>query len=717
MSGVARRLAKSGRLERATLLLIALGIVLILSTAMLFFNLRETQRSIVASVREDAMWAVFQTDREASRLIEAIYAARMTPSTESFDTLGLRFDLVYSRGNLLNDGYFADKFRASEDLSVLAGATQQAILDMADIVDPLLEQPGRFEPALPDLLEAAERIRAESTQLVIATNEALDTLRVAERNAAAASYSRLALVVLLTMLVFLAVVGLQFAQLFLISQTQRRLKELSRRSARAAKAARAANEAKSKFLASMSHEIRTPLNGIIGAADLLTTTPLSNEQQSRVATIRGSGHLLLDVINDILDFSKLDAGETAYTHARIDLAELEQMIETVMKPRAIDAGLRFEARLPDCTLITDPVRLRQVLVNLVGNAVKFTETGGIRIEGTIRDDRLLRIEVTDTGIGIAPEDQAQLFRDFSQIDNSVSRRYSGTGLGLAICKRIVTDLGGSIGVTSAPGKGSTFWFELPASGIEYSPPRDTAPTAAPAPQVPGFSASVLLVEDNPINRDIASAMLARLGVNVHTATNGREAIGMAAAQDFDLIFMDVQMPVLDGLSATREIRATGSTVPIVALTANAFEEDRQACLSAGMNSYLTKPVTEEKILKGLQAVLIADPAPPGTGLLDEGQVTSIVQNIGCDLYLQMLEQLRSDAAAIRETAAARRQNWTLPERDAALHSIKGAASSLGLKAVGELAQDVNALQSVSLEPFERLVSLADESIAAARKAC
>ncbi|GFE51451.1 hypothetical protein So717_32040 [Roseobacter cerasinus] len=701
------------------MLLVVLGAFLIAGTAFLFLNLYERQRSIAESVREDAMWAVFQTDREASRLIEALYAAQADPRPDMLQNVSLRFDLVYSRAKLLSEGRFAETFSTAPDVQAAARSAKNAILGMAERIDPMLGNQMRLRAALPDFLERAKGIRAETTQLVISTNRALDELRVSERALTSRSYSRLALGVGFTALVFVSIIALQFAQLAFISKTKRKHRHLSLRNARSAKAARAASDAKTRFLATMSHEIRTPLNGIIGAADLLKDTALSPEQKGRVATIRNSGNLLLDVITDILDYSKLEADVITYNYAPVSLTDIATLLDTTLRPRAEEAGLGFEIRCPPCEVVTDAVRLRQVMVNLIGNAIKFTEQGRISILAEIKGGDTLRLSVSDTGIGISAEDQGKLFKDFSQIDGSLSRQFSGSGLGLAISKRIVVDMGGQIGVSSAVGEGSLFWIELPVRAVSWC--RDARPVevATPSLMPARFDAEVLLVEDNEVNRRVASAILQRFGVVVESAENGQEALDKLAERSFDLVFMDLQMPVLDGVAATTEIRKRGLTLPIVGVSANAFEEDRKKCLKAGMNDYVTKPITADRlqvVLARFAKAVATDPVAPSDrmDLVDPGQISSIVDHTGKDTFLKMLAKLRADVERAAEALSDKGSGWASQERDAAFHAIKGAAFTLGLKSLGELAQDMRTGHQAIPDPAAQLVSVARASIEAAR---
>ncbi|MBX3743680.1 MAG: response regulator [Verrucomicrobiae bacterium] len=389
---------------------------------------------------------------------------------------------------------------------------------------------------------------------------------------------------------------------------ERRRHEMEAREARLA--AEEASRVKSVFIANMSHEIRTPMNGVLGMCEFLLGTPLSTEQRDAANTLKYSSESLLAQLNDILDLAKIEAGKLELERTPFRLDALVDASVGLFIPKAQVKGLALTATLhPElpAVLVGDPVRLRQVLFNLVGNAVKFTLQGSIGLAvrpcGLPAGPAGVEFEVRDTGIGIVPEQLPLLFKAFSQADSSITRKFGGSGLGLAVSRQLAELMGGSIEASSMPGQGSTFVLRVPlpaaadpgvvscsGAAAPASPRAQRAPVLGPFP----VALRVLVAEDNPVNRKVAGLYLGRMGCEVVFAVNGRQAVEAAAEEAFDLVLMDCQMPELDGLAATRLIRqnetCTGRRVPIIAMTASAVRGDREACLAAGMDEYVSKPV-------------------------------------------------------------------------------------------------------------------------------
>lgn len=652
----------------------------------MFNNIESRKQLLNSSVREDAMWAAYQANREAGLLVEVILFAQTNPDTHQYSDIEFRYDILYSRQSLLLNGTFAIRFGDDQGIANAATSTGQAIADF----EPLLEQKDtsiEYTHHLTLLLEAASLIRRKTENLVSETNARLNLMRVAERERDKEANRVLGVSVLFLVCLFIAIGSLQAVQLWFLSRTNTEMEKLSLHNSQIAETALQATKEKSMFLAVMSHEIRTPLNGIIGATELALLSELNKKQKEYIDIIHKSGRLLLDVITDILDFSKLEAGQFTYKNTSFYLPDVMSNVAVILQPKIRDAGLKFEIDAAHVHLTADPILLKQVLVNLIGNAIKFTPSGSVTVKAYQASQDIFRFDVFDTGIGISETGIEKLFKDFSQADDTASNPFTGTGLGLAITKRIVDRLGGKIGVESIQGMGSRFWFEIPVQDVVH--------TVSPMPSFPEggnreslehlYDLKILLAEDNIINQRVAKELLNILGASVVIAQNGEEALYLSEQYDFDLIFMDVQMPIMNGLEAVRHIRASGNATPIVGLTANAFMSDRDDCISAGMDDFISKPITLDKLRKILSCF---DGSEVHKHLLDRNHIKGLIIELGSSMLLELLEAFFSDIEHYLDDALQAMNLGNEDTFDKSLHGLIGSAQTLGLLRISTLAKEL-----------------------------
>jgi signal transduction histidine kinase/HPt (histidine-containing phosphotransfer) domain-containing protein len=491
-------------------------------------------------------------------------------------------------------------------------------------------------------------------------------------------------------------------------------------------AAENANFAKSEFLANMSHEIRTPMTAIMGHADMLMDSALSqSDRLSAIQTIRRQSEHLLTIINDILDLSKIEAGRMEVEPLDCDPCQIAGDVASLMRVNAIERGVRlelqFQGRIPQ-TIRTDPTRVRQILVNLVGNAIKFTETGGVQIvvslgQGAAPDESSLRFEVIDSGIGMSAEQIRGLFQPFKQGDSSTTRRFGGTGLGLMIARRLARMLNGDISVQSMPQLGSRFTFSIAIGNLEGVTLRDGRESVRPELPIAESKSTrqlhghVLLAEDGPANQRVISYYLQKAGLKVTTVDNGRLACDAAlaaanAGKPFDVILMDMQMPQLDGYSAAAKLRTSGYTSPIIALTAHAMAHDRKKCIQAGCSDYLSKPIERIKLLDAIAVALgqagekaqpVIDAAPPpGTAIQSLLEPNDEVRQFLPMFLAELPEHVQQIAIAVADKDCTR-----LAE---IVHRINGAAGVFGFTNLTDSAarieqeiEDTKSIEAVAAE--------------------
>lgn len=669
-----------------TLIVAGVGALTLTTMSTMLAGLNERQESIASGVRESALWAAFQASREAERFLRSLTEATLDPTAEALDEVRTRYDILYSRSAVLAETRYSDHFTRQNGLDERVLETRMAMEAIAPRIDSLADD-AALAAALPELRRTAADVVAQADALALRTNSASAEVRTAARERMKKNYWRIALSVMALVAVLVLFVLLLLVQLFQLSRAGDQLSELNARNEKAKEEAEAGNRAKSAFLASMSHEIRTPLSAIIGMAEVMAQTRLEDNQVQQLSLIRRSGDHLLDVINDILDFSKLESGSVEVSLTRFNLSDVIDSVRDLLGSRAVERGLELHFDIPDISIRSDPARLRQILINLAGNAIKFTLAGSVRVSVREHAGGQLHVEVQDTGVGISPESITRLFQEFSQVDASHNRRFGGTGLGLAISKRLVEALGGRIDLESELGVGTRFWFDIPAGPIGVSVARDPDSAARPT-ETDRFSGCALVVDDNPINLQVASSLLQRCGLETDVAHDGVEALRLVEVRPFDVIFMDMQMPVLDGLETTRRLRARGYARPIIGLTANAFTSDRDACLEAGMDSFMSKPVTLSKLATELAPWLEKrqDPAPGATSAPDEANSSyrnALIKEIGPEVYRGLVADFAADGQRLLARARADQDGET---RDRDLHTLKGTALTLGLQEIATLAE-------------------------------
>jgi len=464
-------------------------------------------------------------------------------------------------------------------------------------------------------------------------------------------------------------------------------------------------QSKMRFLSALNHELRTPLSGIIGMVTLLKESNLSLEQQRFAENITNSIEMLLALVNDILDVSKLNSGKFEFEKIHFPLTQVVKRSTDLIRPTLVKKNLEFNIHisqgLPE-SFMGDPTRLQQILVNLLSNAAKFTSKGLITLnvkEGASLQSQnasskyMLHFEVCDTGIGIAPEVQEQLFEDFIQANSSITRVYGGTGLGLSICKELVRLMGGQIGVKSELGKGSTFWFTVPLERPDIILSTETP--APPAQQI-NSKLNILLAEDNHINQEVMTGLLQVLGDNVTVVNNGEEAVELFKEKHFDIVLMDLNMPILDGLSATKVLRTLpNGQVPIIAVTANTLSGDKENCLNHGISHVLNKPITKESLEQALLPYRKSTSfknekkqeeysQASSFSTIDQITLKTLINDLGEQKVIRLLDHYRNDALAlvyqIKNSKDEDRKNYA--------HTLAGLSDNLGMRKVGKSARDI-----------------------------
>jgi signal transduction histidine kinase/DNA-binding NarL/FixJ family response regulator len=691
-----------------------------------------------------AVLTIYQAEIEYLRLREAWQQARSAQGERAAtEALKLRYDVWVSRVNLLQAGR---PRRLIADVPEHADVLQSA-LDFIAQADRALGATPEGEPTpafLADRWPALDALGTPFHALSLGTAH-----RVAEqmqsRNEAVRAQNRLGL----SLTVFMSILTMAFAfialrQLRQLRQRRVVLEELATNLGQARREAESASQAKSAFLANISHEIRTPFHGLMGMLSLLRETGLNPKQIDYLRTATESADHLLAILNDILDMSQLESGRLTLNPAPVDLRALLRDVEALMRPQAAAKSLALhidiDPGLPE-RVVADATRLKQILFNLLSNAIKFSDQGVVLLHlrqvGGAGGQAELEFAVVDTGIGMDEATISRLFKRFVQGDNSRSRRHAGTGLGLEISRNLARLMHGDITVSSKPGEGSRFALRLPLQAVVD--PVAGAAAAAQVAAAPARALRVLVAEDHPVNRQYLAALLDNLGHRAHFCANGQEAVQAARDGNFDLVLMDLHMPLLDGVDATRAIRslpnAARSTVPIVAMTADSFAETRERCLVAGMNDFLTKPVSPQKLATLLRQLFGSGAEPAASGpprsagarraqalpgqppLLDETAIEAALSAMPREKFGAMIASfLEQGPQTVQHLRAAVRDAQPLELRVNA-HAAKGAALNLGLAA---LAQTAEALQEgashLPAHEIARLVQHYEDLLARTRSA-
>jgi len=706
-------LRKSGT---ATAVLQAIAILLLLGFAYVSLNISHRFSEVQDGVRENALWSVYQTDREARKLHEELH---IMISLGHFDSktvkqTATRYDILYSRMSILETATFEARFRTDTNVTDLIAKIRKSVLGNEPTFDAAEAGKAIATSEWMAVDRDMEMVIDNSAKLLIYTNSIVSIERVdARQNVEALQIKSTVLIAMLVCCAVMLVVILR-RQLSSLRTAGRMLEAASNKMNQAYLDAQAGNRARSQFMATIGHEIRTPLNAILGTAELLELSGLPSAVMQGVQTIRRSGVALLEIINEILDFAKIEHGRLEVETRSVDICALAQNTLEMIQARASEQGNMTAIDMPDAFAMpiikSDPTRLRQVMLNLLSNAVKFTKNGKVTLRLTQLPETTpmwLLVEVIDTGIGIDGDGLARLFQPFSQVDASISRKYGGTGLGLTICKQIIEALGGEIGVRSQKGEGSTFWFRVPIAAAE-TPANLDKPHAAPSiGETPTLK--ILLVEDNLVNRQVAVGFLTHLGQDVSFAIDGVEAVEAAKAHEFDIILMDMQMPRMDGIEATRLIRSLGgsnASVPIIAMTANASDDDRQLCEKAGMTGFQSKPISLSQLKTLLQsqdcgvkanATIsggISQARPHAVSRYAEiepafaARKAEIVAVLSDQEFDQLLSEFFADAQAIIDTLLQSLEVKDVKATERALHTLKGAASNIGFQTLADVAEDL-----------------------------
>ena len=687
--------------------------------------------------------SLYQVETEYLRLREEWLRARTQGESFDRDALQLRYDIWVSRVGLLHNDRAVRLMVGNADYQEPL-KQMQAFIAAADRV---LGTPPQAPASAAVLVALEPQLHALSGPIHSMSLNAAHHVaeQIAQRNTAVRQHNQVGLMLTVFLSLLVLAVGLMaLRQMRLLGERQRALVDLTSHLREARRQAEQASDAKSVFLANMSHEIRTPFHGLLGMLSLLRETGLNARQVDYLRTATESADHLLTILNDVLDMSLLESGRLALSEEPVNLRGLLREVEALMRPQAqlkslalhidTDPGVPEQVR-------ADRTRVKQVLFNLLNNAVKFSDRGVVVLElqraGPVDGVEQLEFVVTDTGIGMDQSTLDRLFKRFSQGDESRSRRHGGTGLGLEISRSLARLMGGDVTAKSVPGEGSCFSFRMPLHAVPSPPPAPAPLNPSTNPALAGTgSLRVLVAEDHPVNRQYMAALLEGMGHLPFFAGNGLEAVQAIREQRFDLVLMDLHMPLLDGVAATLSIRAlpdgAAATVPIIALTADAFAQTRERCLMAGMNDFLAKPVSPEKLSAMLRrlfgaaspadapplAASDAVPAGAGSPVLDRSTLDAALRAMPRERLAQLLASFfEQGPEMVARLRLALRDGQALDLRVNA-HAVRGAALNFGLSALAQTAQALHeGATHVPAHEIARLIQRFEDLLASSRDAC
>ena len=688
--------------------------------------------------------SLYQVEAEYLRLREYWVRAQFERDNFDRDTLQLRYDIWVSRVGLLHNERTARLMVGSDDYVAPLRKMNDFIARADKVLGPTSPRPLNVA-ALAELQPALDALGGPIHSMSLSASHHVSE-QITQRNAAVRQHNQVALLLTLFLSLLVLVFGLMaMRQMRLLGERQRALVDLTAHLREAQRQAEAASEAKSVFLANMSHEIRTPFHGLLGMLSLLRDTGLNARQVDYLRTATESADHLLTILNDVLDMSLLESGRLTLTEEPVDLRDLLREVEALMRPQAQLKSLALhidaDPGVPE-KVRADRTRVKQILFNLVNNAVKFSDRGVVVVDlrRASGDDghELLEFVVTDTGIGMDQATLERLFKRFSQGDESRSRRHGGTGLGLEISRSLARLMGGDVTAKSVPGEGSSFSFRLPLQALAPAPvPRPATVVPAADGALPGMgSLRVLVAEDHPVNRQYMAALLEGMGHQPFFAGNGLEAVQAIRERRFDIVLMDLHMPLLDGVGATLAIRAlpdgAAATVPIIALTADAFAQTRERCLMAGMNDFLAKPVSPERLsamfrrLFGgagsadLPATGLADaPAPePAPAVLDRATLDAALRAMSRERLAHLLRAFFEEGPEMVERLRVALRDGQALDLRVNAHAARGAALNFGLSALAQTAQALHeGATHVPAHEIARLIQRFEQLLAASREAC